>query len=143
MVEAKTIHDYEWRGEFLPPERIAQEIFEKVCAAEPSFGRSALDLWLDDSSWNGLPRTKAEAESGVGCLHFAGMQIRNYYGLWKPECPYTQVDASGYITENNIITDPKFPDNLSAVIIDMAKKKLREHKEQQDAVHSGSESSST
>jgi len=63
-----------------------------------------------------------------------GMQVRNYYGLWHVSCPYTKCGDSGRpapldleITDG-IITDPLFPDNMSARIIERVRKSLGEEK---------------
>jgi len=55
--------------------------------------------------------------------HGLGMWIRNFYGLWREDNPYTKVNAGP--NSEGIIDDPLFPDQVSQRIIEAAWRKLR------------------
>lgn len=57
-----------------------------------------------------------------GCLHYAGMSIRNYYGLWDKKNPYTLINPPP--NAEGIIDHPLHPDNLSGRIIDRVRKAI-------------------
>lgn len=48
--------------------------------------------------------------------HTYGMDIRNTYGLWDFENPHVALRPPKM--ENGVVTDPKFPDNMSQRIIE-------------------------
>lgn len=56
--------------------------------------------------------------SGRGAVTFISMTVRNWYGLWRDECPHTITSGPGLEITDGVITDPRFPDNLSGRIID-------------------------
>ena len=71
------------------------------------------------------PEPKEDPEH-AGCLMFAGMSIRNFYGLWHASNPHTAfgTDEDLEIT-GGIVTDPRHPDNVSGRIIDRVKAELQ------------------
>ena len=69
-----------------------------------------------------LARIRAEpgaAESWMNCpeIHFtAGMMVRNWYGLWRKDCPLTQPAAGHWLAPD--------ADDVSARIIKRVRKAL-------------------
>lgn len=122
-----------WAGTFLSPDEIVADMLARI-RKDPV----AVQRWLDPWSWkhpaavyllkdDGTPKPPDHA----GCLFDAGRAVRNWYGLWKPECPYTKLVDTDLELTDGVITDPLFPDNLSATIIDRVKATLQ--KEHADA----------
>lgn len=107
----------DWRGSYLSEEAIVAEMTARIKAVP-----YALAIWRDPESWkfhygNATP-------PNAGALVFAGMYVRNYYGLWHSECPLTFKGAGTFVSENGVVTDPRHPDNVSARIIDKVKSEL-------------------
>jgi hypothetical protein len=99
----------DWHGTYLNEDGIVADILSKV-KNDPV----ARKRWLDPDSWysgwhkGGLKDIPEHA----GCLMFAGMSIRNWYGLWHLECPYTCNEGDGLEITDGIITDARHADNL-------------------------------
>lgn len=111
----------EWVGRHLSENEIIDDLLAKIRSDEET-----VTLWKSDDSFH-LPYQLTEPDGtepskGAGSLMFVGMPIRNWYGLWHPENPYTKiVDCR---IEDEIITDPRHPDNFSGRIIGRVRKVL-------------------
>jgi hypothetical protein len=124
VVEGEPRDSQEWFGSYLDEDGVVADVLKRVTADEV-----AIQRWLDPRSW-GFPlhvsadRMKALPEH-AGCLMFAGMSIRNFYGLWHADNPDTAfgTDDDVEITDG-IVTDPRHPDNISGRIIDRVKMEL-------------------
>jgi hypothetical protein len=106
-----------WHGKHLTEDEIVADMLAKI-KADPE----GLKRWTDLRSWK-IPLVKGgfvdpEAPEHAGCLAFAGMQVRNYYGLWHRDCPITKANGPDMEITDGIITDPRHPDNLSGRIIE-------------------------
>lgn len=115
----------DWHGSYLSEDEIVSDILARI-KADPE----ALKRWTDTCSWS-LPvgedgQIDPEAPDHAGCLMFAGMQIRNYYGLWHDECPFTKANGDDLEIVDGIITDRRHPDNASGRIIDRVRAALAE-----------------
>lgn len=86
-----------WHGKYLTEDEIVEDLIVKIGSAP-----GAAKGWV---------------EGGIG-LWFTGMNIRNYYGLWHENNPYTKSNGDDLQIENGVITDPRFPDNYSGRIMD-------------------------
>jgi len=106
-----------WHGKYLNEEEIAADMIAKI-RANPE----GVKVWLDPVSWEMPHGDYKELPPHAGALMNVGMQVRNYYGLWHPECPYTKPGSADLEIKDGIITDPMFPDNLSMRIIDRVRK---------------------
>lgn len=117
-VEKKT----KWLGSYLDEDGVVADVLEKV-SADPV----AVKRWLDPHSWGFRPHLSSEELKSLpehaGCLMFAGMAIRNFYGMWHADNPHT-VGEDAEVTDG-IITDKRHPDNLSGRVIDRVKAALR------------------
>lgn len=106
-----------WHGTFLSEDEIVADMVAKI-RADPR----ALKVWRDPASHGPLQLNNPEACENAGALMFAGMGVRNWYGLWKPECPYTENENC--VVENGVIIDPRFADNVSGRIMDRVAEEL-------------------
>ena len=117
-----------WHGSYLNEDGIVADMLAKI-KAEPE----GVKLWLDPHSWT-MPfivvgsLVPTDLPPYAGCLMHVGMQVRNYYGLWHASCPYTKCGDLDLEITDGIITDPLFPDNMSARIIERVRKSLGEEK---------------
>ena len=112
-----------WHGSYLTEAEIVDDIVAKVKGEPPvqMYGKpvTGVQLWLDPASWL-HPMTECadvNPPPWLGCLYYAGMGIRNIYGLWHPENPY----VPGQCPPN----DPMHPDAISARVIEVVKQRLR------------------
>lgn len=64
----------EWFGRFISPEQIANDVLARMSAE-------------DKIEWR-----EAKREELIQVHHTTGRAIRNFYGLWRPENPYTNAD---------------------------------------------------
>jgi hypothetical protein len=121
VVEGEPRNSQEWFGSYLSEDGIVADIVRRVTA-----DAVAIKHWLDPQSWRLIPlATSAQMKAlpdHAGCLMFAGMSIRNFYGLWHADNPHTE--AEFVEVTDGIITDPRHPDNMSGRIIDRVKKTL-------------------
>lgn len=85
--------------EFLSPKDIAADVFSKLTPEDKR-------VILEHAS---------TAEDMIAFHHGVGTNIRNHYGLWKPDNPYTKIDAVP--NSAGIIDDAKFPDQVSHEIL--------------------------
>lgn len=112
----------EWHGTYLTEDEIVADVLAIIEA------RGRADVWRDAASWRmpfgpgGEPLD--EYPKHAGSLMCVGMDIRNWYGLWHPECPHTIIDGPELVIEDGVITDPRHPDNVSARIIDRVRATL-------------------
>jgi hypothetical protein len=119
-----------WHGKYLNEEEIAADMIAKI-RANPE----GVKVWLDPISWE-LPYSDYKVlPPHAGALMNVGMQVRNYYGLWHPECPYTKTGGADLEVKDGIITDPMFPDNLSMRIIDRVRKVFADEAKQSKELH--------
>jgi hypothetical protein len=93
----------------------------------------AIENWLDPVSWKiptgwlgtrrmpFSPEPKDDPEH-AGCLMFASMSIRNFYGMWHADNPHTE--AEFVEVTDGVVTDPRHPDNFSGRVFDRVKKAL-------------------
>ena len=114
-----------WFGSYLDEDGVVADVLKRVQADEVAVKR-----WLDPQSWTmphinfgmgGMPLEKPVPEH-AGCLMFAPMSIRNFYGLWHADNPHTE--AEDVEVTDGIITDPRHPDNFSGRVIDRVKAEL-------------------
>jgi hypothetical protein len=112
----------DWHGTHLTEDGIVADMLVKI-KADPE----GVKIWTDPRSWH-LPllngRPDPDAPEHAGCLHWVGMQVRNYYGLWHDDCPITKAKGDDLEITDGIITDPRHPDNLSGRVIDRVRKVL-------------------
>ncbi|SDK45644.1 hypothetical protein [Bradyrhizobium ottawaense] len=133
VVEGEPRKSQEWLGSYLDEDGVVADVVKRV-SADPV----AIERWLDPVSWKapssilrlGLPFAAAKAlrddPEHAGCLLFAGMSIRNFYGLWHASNPHTAFGTDeDVLVEDGFVTDPRHPDNLSGRIIDRVKEELR------------------
>jgi hypothetical protein len=128
VVEGEPRNSQEWLGTYLDEDGVVADVLKRVSA-----DTVAIKNWLDPVSWkmpNGWLGTRlkrflpeqAEEPEHAGCLMFAGMSIRNFYGMWHADNPHTE--AEFVEVTDGIVTDPRHPDNFSARVIDRVKKAL-------------------
>lgn len=128
VVEGEPRDSREWFGSYLNEDGIVADVLKRVTADEV-----AIKHWLDPMSWR-MPNLMStiggilkrdNVPVHAGCLMFAGMSIRNFYGLWHADNPHTTfgTDDDVEITDG-IVTDPRHPDNISGRIIDRVKTEL-------------------
>lgn len=132
VVEGEPRDSQEWHGSYLDEDGIVADVLKRVSA-----DAVALKHWLDPVSWtipnNWVTRryrpfqpAQKEQPAHAGCLMFAGMSIRNFYGLWHASNPHTAFGLEDDVQiEDGIITDPRYPDNMSGRIIDRVKTELK------------------
>jgi hypothetical protein len=123
-----------WHGSYLDEDGLVADVLSKVKA-----DAEAAKRWLDPASWRlptgllgerpgivfgGSKKIVDEDPQHAGCLMFAGMSIRNFYGLWHADNPHTVADGDDLKVEDGVITDDRHPDNLSGRVIDRVKKAL-------------------
>jgi hypothetical protein len=121
VVEGEPRDSQEWFGSYLNEDGIVADVLKRVIADAVGVKR-----WLDPKSWRPTLSTfPMKDEENAGCLMFAGMSIRNFYGLWHADNPHTAfgTDDDVEITDG-IVTDPRHPDNISGRIIDRVKTEL-------------------
>jgi hypothetical protein len=125
VVEGEPRDSQEWFGSYLDEDGIVADVLKRVSA-----DAVAVKRWLDPRSW-GFPLHAAKETLKVtpehaGCLMFAGMSIKNFYGLWHADNPHTAFALEDDVQiEDGIITDPRHPDNMSGRIIDRVKAELK------------------
>jgi hypothetical protein len=118
VVEGEPRDSLEWFGSYLNEDGVVADVLKRVSADEVAVKR-----WLDPQSW-GFPMRK-NAPEHAGSLMFAGMSIRNFYGMWHASNPHTAFGIEDDVqVEDGIITDPRHPDNMSGRVIDRVKKAL-------------------
>ncbi|WP_315729912.1 hypothetical protein [Bradyrhizobium sp. SZCCHNRI2010] len=126
VVDGEPRGSHEWFGSFLDEDGIVADVLARVKADEVAVKR-----WLDPQSWTlqafaSYAEMKALPEH-AGCLKFAGMAIRNFYGLWHADNPHTAFDMQHDDQEFDdfgVVTDPRHPDNLSDRVIKRVKAEL-------------------
>ncbi|WFU52196.1 hypothetical protein QA639_21040 [Bradyrhizobium pachyrhizi] len=125
VVEGEPRDSREWAGSYLDEGGIIADIVKRVSA-----DAEAVRRWLDPQSWK-LPllpggRIDPDAPDHAGCLKFAGMSIRNFYGMWHASNPHTVfgIDDDVEMTDG-IVTDARHPDNMSGRIIAAVKAELQ------------------
>ncbi|TYO65421.1 hypothetical protein FXV83_15915 [Bradyrhizobium hipponense] len=126
VVEGEPRDSQEWHGSYLDEDGMVADILAKVSA-----DAVAVKRWLDERSWR-MPDMSPDGRKAMyvpehaGCLMFAGMSIRNYYGLWHASNPHTAfgIDEELEMTDG-IVTDARHPDNFSHRVIDRVKAELR------------------
>jgi hypothetical protein len=91
-----------WHGKHLTEDEIVADMLARI-KADPK----ALASWKDPD-----PRALAAAHFTVG------MHVRNWYGLWRKDCPLTKGDGTW--------PPPPEPDDVSARIIDRVREALAE-----------------
>jgi hypothetical protein len=121
----------EWFGSYLDEDGIVADVIKRVSADSV-----ALERWLDPWSWKfpylGRPMPFGPKEpEHAGCLVFADRGIRNFYGLWHANNPHTGGDE--FEITDNVITDPRHPDNFSGRIIDRVRAELAKRFPRQEA----------
>lgn len=121
MAETKAMEA--WHGSYLDEDEIVSDMLAKI-EADPE----AVKRWTDPASWR-MPigkdgKIEDDAPKHAGCLMFVGMQVRNYYGLWREDCPYTKADGPDLEITDGVITDARHPDNVSGRIIDRVRAAL-------------------
>jgi len=112
-----------WHGSYLDEDGLVADILKKIRA-----DAEAVKRWIDPQSWR-MPlddagRVEKDAPEHAGCLMFASMSIRNFYGLWHADNPHTVADGNDLKIEDGIITDDRHPDNFSGRVIDRVKAAL-------------------
>lgn len=114
-------NDIKWIGKYLDEDGVVADILERVKADEVAVKR-----WLDPISWNFPLHLSSESMKALpehaGCLMFAAMNIRNFYGMWHADNPHTE--AEDLVIEDGIVTDPRHPDNFSFRVIARVKVEL-------------------
>ncbi|ARQ95271.1 hypothetical protein [Bradyrhizobium phage BDU-MI-1] len=132
VVEGEPRNSQEWFGSYLDEDGIVADVLKRVQADQ-----EAVKRWLDPVSWrvpNGWLGARRmpfsivkEDPDHAGCLMFAPMSIRNFYGLWHASNPHTAFDIHDDVEiTDGVITDKRHPDNMSFRIIDRVKKALGE-----------------
>lgn len=130
VAEGEPRNSQEWAGSYLDEHGIVADIVRRVTA-----DAEAVKRWMDPWSWK-IPawgdkpmpfsRPQPEPPKHAGCLAFAGMSIRNFYGLWHASNPHTAFGTDEDLeTTDGIVTDPRHPDNVSGRIIDRVKAELK------------------
>lgn len=108
----------DWLGKFLNEDEIVEDLLQRIII-DPI----AIERWLDERSWRYpilIHGIKDSSPEHAGCLVFAGMHIRNFYGMWSKDNPYT-------VFSDESIDDSKHPDNFSARVIERVKDALQMH----------------
>ncbi len=132
VVEGEPRNSQEWHGSYLDEDGIVADIVKRVQA-----DAVAVQRWLDPASWRaplGWLGTRRMPFSGqpkedpehAGCLMFAGMSIRNFYGMWHASNPHTAFGLDEDLEmDGDIVTDPRHPDNFSGRVIARVKEELK------------------
>jgi hypothetical protein len=118
----------DWFGSYLDEDGVVADVLQRVKSDDVAVKR-----WLDPKSWH-MPllrgsggKIDTSAPEHAGCLMFAGMSIRNFYGMWHADNPHTVKDIhDDILIEDGIVTDPRHPDNLSSRVIERVKAALAE-----------------
>ncbi|MGJ4945176.1 hypothetical protein ACQR1W_31765 [Bradyrhizobium sp. HKCCYLS1011] len=127
VVEGEPRNSQEWHGSYLNEDGVVADVLRRVSADEVAVKR-----WLDPVSWK-MPAIrsfhmgKSETPEHAGCLMFAGMAIRNFYGMWHASNPHTAFDINDLSVETDdfgVVNDPRHPDNLSHRVIERVKAEL-------------------
>jgi hypothetical protein len=124
VVEGEPRNSQEWFGSYLDEDGIVADVLKRVTADEV-----AIKHWLDPWSWRltgalfSFEKQREKIPDHAGCLMFAGMSIRNFYGLWHADNPHTE--AEDVEVTDGIITDSRHPDNFSGRVIDRVKAELK------------------
>jgi len=128
------VESMDWFGSYQDEDGIVADVLKRVQA-----DAVAVKHWLDPASWSvptgwlrgrpaivfgGPEKIVEEDPEHAGCLMFAGMSIRNFYGLWHADHPHTVTDGDDLKIEDGIITDERHPDNFSGRVIDRVKAAL-------------------
>lgn len=125
VVEGEPRDSQEWHGSYLDEDGMVADIVAKVSA-----DAVAVKRWLDPLSWRMPLHLSSESMKALpehaGCLIFAPMSIRNFYGLWHASNPHTAfaIDEELEMTDG-IVTDARHPDNFSHRVIDRVKAELK------------------
>ena len=125
VVKAEPRNSQEWLGHYLDEDGVVADVLKRVSA-----DAEGLKRWLDPVSWHmpllkmGGGKIDPDAPEHAGCLMFAGMSIRNFYGMWHADNPHTE--AEDVEITDGIITDRRHPDNFSARVIERVKAALAE-----------------
>jgi hypothetical protein len=125
VVEGEPRDSQEWHGSYLDEDGIVADIMKRVSA-----DAEAVKRWLDPWSWR-MPftlggRMMSDAPEHAGCMNFAGMAIRNFYGLWHADNPHTAFGLEDDVEiTDGIVTDARHPDNFSRRVIDRVKAELQ------------------
>jgi hypothetical protein len=133
VVEGEPRDSQEWHGFYLDEDGIVADVVRRV-SSDPV----GLKHWLDPVSWSipqgwlsarRMPFSKNAEEKDpehAGCLMFAGMSIRNFYGLWHADNPHTAFGIEDDVMiEDGIVTDPRHPNNFSGRVIARVKAELK------------------
>jgi hypothetical protein len=123
-----------WFGSYLDEDGVVSDVLKRI-TADPI----AVKNWLDPWSWRFPPigdrqmpfAPKLDVPENAGCLLFAPMSIRNYYGMWHANNPHTEAEDAELT--DGFITDPRHPDNFSGRVIDRVKAELAARFPQQEA----------
>src|SRR6202043_1976136 len=100
VVEGEPRDSQEWHGSYLDEDGIVADVLKRVRAV-------AVQRWLDPVSWRmpaialgkrpaivfGAKTVVEKDPEHAGCLMFAPMSIRNFYGLWHASNPHTVIDG--------------------------------------------------
>lgn len=98
--------EYKWYGRFLTESEIVTDLIDNRLSTE------------DRAEF------RRTAESDLIMFHHGlGMWIRNFYGLWREDNPYSRINAAP--NAQGVIDDELFPDQISQRIIETAWRKLR------------------
>jgi hypothetical protein len=125
VVEGEPRNYQEWHGSYLNEDGIVADVLKRVTAEA-----EAVKRWLDPKSWK-IPMVSDSGDADKsadtdGCLVFAGMSIRNFYGLWHADHPHTAFGLEDDVEiTDGVITDPRHPDNFSGRVIDRVKAELK------------------
>jgi len=118
-----TNQEPQWHGSYLDEDGLVADILSKIQS-----DAEAVKRWIDPRSWRMPIKADGTFDKGApehaGSLMFAGMSIRNFYGLWHADNPHTAADGDDLKVEDGIITDERHPDNFSGRVIDRVKKAL-------------------
>lgn len=123
-----------WFGSYLDEDGVVADVLKRV-SSDPV----AVNRWLDPWSWRFPPigdrqmpfAPKVDVPENAGCLLFASMSIRNYYGMWHANNPHTEVED--FELTDGFITDPRHPDIFSRRVIDRVKAELTARFPRQEA----------
>lgn len=111
-----------WVGRYMSEVEIIEDLVAKIKNND-----DAIKVWSSPDAFvmpKFDPKSLDVPDATAGALMFAGMSIRNWYGLWDTDNPYTKTANKLCDMEitDGIITDPLHPDNFSGRIIDRVRK---------------------